>query len=82
MKVLEQMASFKERDPRTFVSLMTAHKSKGLEFGRTCVIKPGDFSDQKPNIRTPEEAQQERNCWYVALTRVQNSIFVASDDEP
>jgi hypothetical protein len=78
----DAMAGYKERDPRTFVSLMTAHKSKGLEFGRVCIIKPGDFSDSKPNIRTPEEAQQERNCWYVGLTRGMDSLFVANDEEP
>ena len=75
-------AKLKQKDPRSYITLTTAHKSNGLEWDSVFVMKPDEFSPNKPNIRTPEEAQQERNAWFVALTRAKHSINVSADDKP
>lgn len=72
----------KEKDPNSYVTLTTTHKSKGLEWDKVFVVKPDEFDPHKPNIKTPEEAQQERNAWYVALTRAKHSIYISADDGP
>lgn len=72
----------KERDPKSYVTLTTSHKAKGLEWDKVFVMKPDEFSPNKPNIRTQEEADQENNAWFVALSRAKKSINISADDAP
>lgn len=78
----DDMAKLKAKDPRSFVTLTTAHKSKGLEWDRIFLMKPGEYNPEGKKIKTPEQAQQERNTWYVAATRGRNTLMVSADDEP
>lgn len=75
-------AKIKSRDARKVVTLTTAHKSKGLEWERTFIMKPAGFNPEKPNIKTEEQKEQEKNAWYVAVTRGRNTLMISSDDEP
>lgn len=63
-----------KKDPSSFVTLTTAHRSKGLEFNRTYILEPNLFPH--PRAKTPEELQQENNAWYVALTRAIRGLHV------
>jgi superfamily I DNA/RNA helicase len=72
----------KEKNPNSYITLTTTHKSKGLEWDKVFIVKPDEFDPNKPNITSPEAAQQERNAWYVALTRAKHSINISADDEP
>jgi len=63
------------------VRLMTVHASKGLEFDVVFIagLEDGLFPHQKvtrENI-TPEEAEEERRLFYVALTRARRKIFLS-----
>ena len=78
----EEMKAFKQKDPKKFVTLTTAHKAKGLEWGRVFVMQPGAFSPEGDKIRTEEDAQQERNSWYVSTTRPHDVLMVSADDQP
>jgi len=68
-------------DEKNAVRLMTVHASKGLEFDVVFIagLEDGLFPHQKvtrENI-TPEEAEEERRLFYVALTRARKKIFLS-----
>jgi len=69
----------KQRNPRGFVTLTTAHKSKGMEWERVFILEPGSFDPSREQIKTEAEAQQERNLWYVGLTRARSNLIIGSD---
>jgi superfamily I DNA/RNA helicase len=79
---IEDMKALKAKDPLSFVTLTTAHKCKGLQWGRVFLMKPKAYDPENPKNKTEEQKQQERNCWYVAGTRGKNSLYVSMDDEP
>ncbi len=63
------------------VRLMTVHASKGLEFDVVFIagLEDGLFPHQRINETgiTPEEAEEERRLFYVALTRARKKIFLS-----
>ena len=63
------------------VRLMTVHSSKGLEFDVVFIagLEDGLFPHQRmseDNI-SPEEAEEERRLFYVALTRARKKLFLS-----
>ena len=54
------------------VVLSTVHKAKGLEWS-TVFLLTESFSSGKRTL-TPEQAQEERNIYYVAVTRSKNKL--------
>lgn len=78
----EEMERFKAKDPTKFITLTTAHKAKGLEWDRTFLLQPKAYNPNGDKIRTEEDAQQEKNSWYVAATRGKNVLMVSADDQP
>lgn len=79
---IEDVDRMKSKDAKKTITLTTSHKSKGLEWDRIFIMKPSQFSPDKPNIKTDEQRQQEENSWYVAATRGRNTLMVSEDDEP
>jgi len=67
------------RDPRSYITLTTAHRSKGLEWDRVIIDDAEAFDPEKDNIRTAAEADQERNTWYVGVTRARRSLLVGGN---
>lgn len=69
----------KEEEPA--VRLMTVHSAKGLEFDTVFVagLEEGLFPHEKmhEDHLTPEEAEEERRLFYVALTRARKKIFLS-----
>lgn len=66
-----------QKDPRSYVTLTTAHRSKGLEFERVAVVEPSLFFGGKDD--TPLEVKQKKNAHYVALTRAMIELHVLAD---
>jgi len=64
----------RERDPLSFVTLTSAHRSKGLEFDRVFILEPQLFPH--PKSKTPEALAQEENAKYVAFTRAMKELHV------
>jgi superfamily I DNA/RNA helicase/GNAT superfamily N-acetyltransferase/ssDNA-binding Zn-finger/Zn-ribbon topoisomerase 1 len=64
----------RKKDPLSYVTLTSAHRSKGLEFDRLFVLEPQLFPH--PKAKTPDEKQQEENAWYVTLTRAMKSLTI------
>lgn len=62
------------------VRLMTVHASKGLEFDVVFIsgLEEGLFPHQRANdgTQTPEESEEERRIFYVALTRARKKVFL------
>lgn len=63
------------------VRLMTVHASKGLEFDTVFIagLEEGLFPHQRMNEASvsPEEAEEERRLFYVALTRARKKVFLS-----
>ena len=55
----------------------TGHKSKGLEWNRVHILDANNFINKKEGI-TAEQAQQEQNLMYIAVTRAKNYLNFAS----
>ena len=66
-----------ERDDSPKVSLMTVHNAKGLEFDYVFIV--GLDQGVFPNGRTldvPEQFEEERRLFYVALTRARRRVYL------
>jgi DNA helicase-2/ATP-dependent DNA helicase PcrA len=63
------------------VRLMTVHASKGLEFDTVFIsgLEDGLFPHEKISEErfTPEEAEEERRLFYVAITRARKKVFLS-----
>ena len=62
---------------------MTVHASKGLEFKYVFVtgLEAGLFPHARSNEReTPEDREEERRLFYVALTRAKEKLFLSYAD--
>ncbi|MBX4200085.1 UvrD-helicase domain-containing protein [Candidatus Parcubacteria bacterium] len=83
-KFLEDAALQSDQDTldeeKNGVRLMTVHASKGLEFDIVFIsgLEDGLFPHQKVTKEgiTPEEAEEERRLFYVALTRARKKVFL------
>lgn len=68
-------------DPNNYVSLMTIHNAKGLEFPYVflCGMEEGLFpSYMSINAENPEpEIEEERRLCYVAITRAMNELYIS-----
>ncbi|HEY4528261.1 MAG TPA: UvrD-helicase domain-containing protein [Candidatus Paceibacterota bacterium] len=63
------------------VRLMTVHAAKGLEFEVVFIagLEAGLFPHERINEEhlTPEEAEEERRLFYVALTRAKKKVYLS-----
>ncbi len=68
------------KEERGGVRLMTVHASKGLEFNTVFIsgLEDGLFPHEKVTEEglTPEEREEERRLFYVALTRARKKVFL------
>ncbi|MCR4279198.1 MAG: UvrD-helicase domain-containing protein [Candidatus Zambryskibacteria bacterium] len=68
------------KEEQKAVRLMTVHSAKGLEFDVVFVagLEDGLFPHQRINESniSPEEAEEERRLFYVAITRARKKIFL------
>ncbi len=80
----EEAASEEEdnEDPDNYVSLMTLHNAKGLEFPYVflCGMEEGLFpSFMSLNAENPEaEIEEERRLCYVGITRAMNELYLSA----
>lgn len=72
-------AEYKKIDKTKVITLMTAHRSKGLEYDRIFIINNEMFPH--PRAKTSMEMQQEENLRYVAYTRAKNELHVMTGSD-
>lgn len=77
---VEGSQQLSSRDPLSYVTICTAHRSKGLEFDRVFIIQNDLFPH--PNAKTPEAMDQEENARYVAYTRAMNELHILVHPKP
>jgi DNA helicase II / ATP-dependent DNA helicase PcrA len=69
------------KEEQKAVRLMTVHASKGLEFEVVFItgLEVGLFPHEKAGAEnlTPEEQEEERRLFYVALTRAKKKVFLS-----
>lgn len=69
------------KEEQKAVRLMTVHASKGLEFEVVFIsgLEVGLFPHEKVSEEnlTPEEREEERRLFYVALTRAKKKVFLS-----
>lgn len=69
------------KDEQKAVRLMTVHASKGLEFDVVFItgLEVGLFPHEKVTQEnlTPEEQEEERRLFYVALTRAKKKVYLS-----
>lgn len=83
-KLLEEFALTSDQDTleknEQAVKLMTVHASKGLEFNYVFITGlEEDLFPHQPvgkDEKTPEEMEEERRLFYVALTRARKKLFL------
>lgn len=82
-KLLEDAALATDQDElkedRDAVRLMTVHASKGLEFPYVFIagLEEGLFPYERDGERkSPEEGEEERRLFYVALTRAMRKVYL------
>lgn len=70
-------ADKKENDNEDFVSLMTIHASKGLEFPYVFVVGlEENLFPNRMSVNSREELEEERRLFYVAVTRAEKRCFL------
>lgn len=71
---IEGTQELKKKNPLSYITLTTAHKSKGLEYNRVFILNSDLFPH--PNAKSQQAITQERNLEYVALTRAKHELHV------
>lgn len=66
-------------EDRNKVTLMTVHSAKGLEFKNVFIVGVEDklFPSSFSGMLTPENLEEERRLFYVAITRAMNKLWVS-----
>ena len=69
-----------EEERRDSVSIITAHKAKGLEFEVVCVLgwTQGEFPHFKALGENGSSVEEERRLGYVAMTRAKDRLYLLS----
>lgn len=73
-----EMKEVAAKNPLSFITLTSAHRSKGMEYERVYILAPEKFPSK--NAKTATELQQEMNMYYVALTRAKRMLNVCSPE--
>jgi DNA helicase-2/ATP-dependent DNA helicase PcrA len=81
---LEEVALITNLDTETEedknkITLMTVHSAKGLEFKNVFIVgvEENVFPSNFSGVLTPENLEEERRLFYVALTRAMNNAWVS-----
>jgi superfamily I DNA/RNA helicase len=78
-ELLTESSEGSEKDERKdYVSLMTIHSSKGLEFPAVFVVGLEDDSLPHQNSIAEGKVDEERRLFYVAITRAKQQLFVTT----
>ena len=60
------------------VEMMTFHCSKGLEFEHVFIIDANEGTTPIKRAEKPEEIEEERRAFYVAMTRAKKRLYIIS----
>lgn len=63
------------------ITLSTMHRAKGLEWDYVFIINCVDGTIPHSNAMTPEEIEEERRLFYVAMTRAKDFLYLSAYKE-
>lgn len=63
------------------ITLSTMHRAKGLEWDYVFIINCVDGTIPHSNAMTPEEIEEERRLFYVAMTRAKGFLYLSAYKE-
>lgn len=83
-EILQDIALYSAQDDildGNYISLMTIHTAKGLEFPIVFVVGLGEgvFPNQRSILEKDDGMEEERRLCYVAVTRAQKECFLTSN---
>lgn len=65
-------------DDRNKVTIMTMHSAKGLEFNNVYIAGvEEELFPSRMSFESPEELEEERRLFYVAITRARKRVFIS-----
>lgn len=73
----EKMRRNQRARQRDKVQLMTMHAAKGLEFDTVFLIHANEGDTPYQKAKSPEEIEEERRMFYVAMTRAREELLVS-----
>lgn len=76
-RLLQIMESRKELKEQKGVHLMTIHSAKGLEFDAVHILGANEGLMPYKKAQLPEEIEEERRLFYVAMTRAKEELTVS-----
>jgi DNA helicase II / ATP-dependent DNA helicase PcrA len=66
-------------EDRNKVTIMTMHSAKGLEFNNVYIVGlEEELFPSKMAFESPEELEEERRLFYVAITRARKRVYISS----
>jgi len=66
-------------EDRNKVTIMTMHSAKGLEFNNVYIVGlEEELFPSKMSFESPEEMEEERRLFYVAITRARKQVYISS----
>ena len=68
------------KESENYVSLMTIHSAKGLEFPNVFLsgLEENTFPTTRSMTGNPSDMEEERRLCYVAITRAENMLYISS----
>lgn len=75
-RLLRSLHQKKAKEQEEGVSLLTMHASKGLEFDNVYLLDVNKGKVPKGSKLTPEEMEEERRLFYVAMTRAKKELNI------
>jgi DNA helicase II / ATP-dependent DNA helicase PcrA len=65
-------------DDRNKVTIMTMHAAKGLEFNNVYIVGvEEELFPSRMSFESPEDMEEERRLFYVAITRAKKRVFIS-----
>lgn len=71
-----KLQEIKKNKKKTGICLSTFHSAKGLEWDNVFVVNISDGQVPFAKAETPEELEEERRMFYVAITRAKNNLYM------
>jgi superfamily I DNA/RNA helicase len=71
---------FVDKTSKDTITFSTAHRAKGLEWNRVHVLDSDNFIAKGPNVGA-EQAKQELNLMYIAITRARHFLNFCQGDK-
>ncbi|MBQ9120193.1 MAG: ATP-dependent helicase [Lachnospiraceae bacterium] len=78
---LKRQSEQKNQPDRDAVVLMTFHAAKGLEFERVYIVDANEGITPHHKAVVPEDMEEERRMFYVAVTRAKQQLIVSYTKE-